>query len=95
MATKLHFGFGLIGQLGGFAGNYAVGFLNDRTHSLWSQLRVHSSRLCRGGRPDPQFKSSSCRWRLPEIELARKLSVAGLVGDMNRSVKRKTGATFS
>jgi len=29
--------FGLInsiGQLGGFAGNYAVGFLNDRTHSL-------------------------------------------------------------
>jgi ACS family tartrate transporter-like MFS transporter len=29
--------FGLInsiGQLGGFAGNYAIGFLNDRTHSL-------------------------------------------------------------
>jgi MFS transporter, ACS family, tartrate transporter len=28
--------FGLInsiGQLGGFAGNYAIGFLNDRTHS--------------------------------------------------------------
>ena len=30
-------GFGLInsiGQLGGFTGNYAIGFLNDRTHSL-------------------------------------------------------------
>jgi predicted MFS family arabinose efflux permease len=29
--------FGLInsiGQIGGFAGNYAIGFLNDRTHSL-------------------------------------------------------------
>jgi predicted MFS family arabinose efflux permease len=29
--------FGLInsiGQLGGFAGNYSIGFLNDRTHSL-------------------------------------------------------------
>jgi ACS family tartrate transporter-like MFS transporter len=29
--------FGLInsiGQLGGFAGNYAIGLLNDRTHSL-------------------------------------------------------------
>jgi ACS family tartrate transporter-like MFS transporter len=29
--------FGLInsiGQLGGFAGNYAIGFLNDRMHSL-------------------------------------------------------------
>jgi MFS transporter, ACS family, tartrate transporter len=29
--------FGLInsiGQLGGFTGNYAIGFLNDRTHSL-------------------------------------------------------------
>ena len=29
--------FGLInsiGQLGGFAGSYAIGFLNDRTHSL-------------------------------------------------------------
>jgi ACS family tartrate transporter-like MFS transporter len=29
--------FGLInsiGQLGGFAGNYLIGFLNDRTHSL-------------------------------------------------------------
>jgi ACS family tartrate transporter-like MFS transporter len=29
--------FGLInsiGQLGGFAGNYVIGFLNDRTHSL-------------------------------------------------------------
>jgi ACS family tartrate transporter-like MFS transporter len=29
--------FGLInslGQLGGFAGNYAIGFLHDRTHSL-------------------------------------------------------------
>ena len=29
--------FGLInsiGQLGGFAGNYAIGFLNDRTHSI-------------------------------------------------------------
>ena len=29
--------FGLInsiGQLGGFAGNYGIGFLNDRTHSL-------------------------------------------------------------
>jgi nitrate/nitrite transporter NarK len=29
--------FGLInsiGQLGGFAGNYAIGFLNDQTHSL-------------------------------------------------------------
>jgi nitrate/nitrite transporter NarK len=29
--------FGLmvsIGQLGGFAGNYMIGFLNDRTHSL-------------------------------------------------------------
>ena len=29
--------FGLInslGQLGGFAGNYTIGFLNDRTHSL-------------------------------------------------------------
>jgi MFS transporter, ACS family, tartrate transporter len=29
--------FGLInsiGQLGGFIGNYAIGFLNDRTHSL-------------------------------------------------------------
>ena len=29
--------FGLVnsvGQLGGFAGNYIIGFLNDRTHSL-------------------------------------------------------------
>jgi ACS family tartrate transporter-like MFS transporter len=26
--------FNSIGQLGGFAGNYAIGFLNDRTHSL-------------------------------------------------------------
>jgi len=29
--------FGLInsiGQLGGFAGNYAIGILNDRTHAL-------------------------------------------------------------
>jgi MFS transporter, ACS family, tartrate transporter len=29
--------FGLInsiGQLGGFAGNYAIGLINDRTHSL-------------------------------------------------------------
>jgi MFS transporter, ACS family, tartrate transporter len=33
--------FGLInslGQLGGFAGNYAIGFLNDRTHSLTASL---------------------------------------------------------
>jgi ACS family tartrate transporter-like MFS transporter len=33
--------FGLInsiGQLGGFAGNYAIGFLNDRTHSLASSF---------------------------------------------------------
>jgi len=33
--------FGLInsiGQLGGFAGNYAIGFLNDRTHSLSASL---------------------------------------------------------
>jgi len=33
--------FGLInsiGQLGGFAGNYAIGFLNDRTHSLTSSF---------------------------------------------------------
>jgi ACS family tartrate transporter-like MFS transporter len=33
--------FGLInsiGQLGGFAGNYTIGFLNDRTHSLMASF---------------------------------------------------------
>jgi ACS family tartrate transporter-like MFS transporter len=33
--------FGLInsiGQLGGFAGNYSIGFLNDRTHSLMASF---------------------------------------------------------
>lgn len=34
-AAAATFGFiNSIGQLGGFAGNYAIGFLNDRTHSL-------------------------------------------------------------
>jgi ACS family tartrate transporter-like MFS transporter len=34
-AADATFGFiNSIGQLGGFAGNYAIGFLNDRTHSL-------------------------------------------------------------
>ena len=35
--------FGLInsiGQLGGFAGNYAIGFLNDRTHSLTASFAL-------------------------------------------------------
>jgi MFS-type transporter involved in bile tolerance (Atg22 family) len=33
--------FGLIssiGQLGGLAGNYTIGYLNDRTHSLTASL---------------------------------------------------------
>jgi ACS family tartrate transporter-like MFS transporter len=48
--------FGLInfiGQLGGFAGNYAIGLLNESNAFACSQLRVHSARLCCGGRLDP------------------------------------------
>ena len=47
--------FGLInsiGQLGGFAGPYMIGFLNDRTHSLSASFRIHRPSLCRRSKLD-------------------------------------------
>jgi hypothetical protein len=29
-----------VGQLGGFAANYAIGFLNDRTHSVTASVAL-------------------------------------------------------
>jgi sugar phosphate permease len=48
--------FGLInsiGQLGGFTGNYAIGFLNDRAHSLAASFAFIAVCLFCGGRVDP------------------------------------------
>jgi ACS family tartrate transporter-like MFS transporter len=48
--------FGLInsiGQLGGFAGNYAIGFFNDRTHSLAASFAFIALVYVGAGRPDP------------------------------------------
>jgi len=39
--------------LGGFTGNYAIGFLNDPNALANSQFRVHSARLFCGGSLDP------------------------------------------
>ena len=47
--------FGLIssiGQLGGLAGNYTIGYLNDRTHSLTASFAFIALLLCGGRQPD-------------------------------------------
>jgi hypothetical protein len=47
-----------IGQLGGSAGPYVIGFLNESNAFAYGQLRIHRISLSWSGKPDSQPESS-------------------------------------
>jgi hypothetical protein len=56
-----------IGQLGGLAGNYTVGYLNDRTHSLTASFLLIALVYLVAGQSDSQFEDPRPHERAIEV----------------------------